>query len=273
MERCSKRRLAATLEHVRSRSALRRRDAAAADATRSAGSADAATVVDDATVRAYQTHGAVLIKNLLTAPQLARLREGIDDNLANPGAFGAVASPDSDPGEFFEDFCNWQRIPAFQDIIFGTAIPRVAARLMGSRTVRLFHDHLCVARHAITCASLAAPPLRRWLTGCAPPFSRRRLVKEARTVQPTPYHQDQPYYNIEGTQNVSFWLPVDPVPAESSLCFVAGSHAKGECTSRRPSLPRARNGFLRARSSLSLTLTAARAMARGERSLISCSGR
>jgi ectoine hydroxylase-related dioxygenase (phytanoyl-CoA dioxygenase family) len=53
-------------------------------------------------------------------------------------------------------------------------------------------------------------------------------VKEARTVQPTPYHQDQPYYNIEGTQNVSFWLPVDPVPAESSLCFVAGSHAKGE---------------------------------------------
>lgn len=168
MERCSKRRLAATLEHVRSRSALRRRDAAAADATRSAGSADAATVVDDATVRAYQTHGAVLIKNLLTAPQLARLREGIDDNLANPGAFGAVASPDSDPGEFFEDFCNWQRIPAFQDIIFGTAIPRVAARLMGSRTVRLFHDHLCVARHAITCASLAAPPLRRWLTGCAP---------------------------------------------------------------------------------------------------------
>jgi ectoine hydroxylase-related dioxygenase (phytanoyl-CoA dioxygenase family) len=51
-----------------------------------------------------------------------------------------------------------------------------------------------------------------------------RLVKEARTIQHTPYHQDQPYYNIEGTQNVSFWLPVDRVPLESSLCFVSGSH-------------------------------------------------
>ena len=63
---------------------------------------------------------------------------------------------------------------------------------MQSRTVRLYHDHL--------------------------------LVKEAGTRQPTPWHQDQPYYNVGGTQNVSFWIPVDPVPLASSLRFVAGSH-------------------------------------------------
>ena len=50
------------------------------------------------------------------------------------------------------------------------------------------------------------------------------LVKEAATRQPTPWHQDQPYYNISGQQNVSFWIPVDPVPLESTLRFVAGSH-------------------------------------------------
>jgi len=33
--------------------------------------------------------------------------------------------------------------------------------------------------------------------------------------QPTPWHQDQPYYNIEGRQNVSFWIPVDPVSRAS----------------------------------------------------------
>jgi hypothetical protein len=36
--------------------------------------------------------------------------------------------------------------------------------------------------------------------------------------------QDQPYYNIEGRQNVSFWIPVDPVSRESTLELVAGSH-------------------------------------------------
>lgn len=98
--------------------------------------------VDEQTVESFQRDGAVLIKGLLNAAQVQRLQEGIDENMASPGKFGAVASRDDDPGEFFEDFCNWDRIPAFQDIIFRTAIPRVAAQLMGSRTVRLFHDHL-----------------------------------------------------------------------------------------------------------------------------------
>ena len=50
------------------------------------------------------------------------------------------------------------------------------------------------------------------------------LVKKSGTMQRTPWHQDQPYYNIEGRQNVSFWIPVDPVPHEWTLEFVAGSH-------------------------------------------------
>jgi phytanoyl-CoA dioxygenase PhyH len=63
---------------------------------------------------------------------------------------------------------------------------------MGSRQVRLFHDHL--------------------------------LVKEPGTRQATPWHQDQPYYNVEGVQNCSMWLPVDPVDRASTVEFVAGSH-------------------------------------------------
>jgi ectoine hydroxylase-related dioxygenase (phytanoyl-CoA dioxygenase family) len=63
---------------------------------------------------------------------------------------------------------------------------------MQSKNVRIYHDHL--------------------------------LVKEPCTRQPTPWHQDQPYYNVSGRQNVSFWIPVDPVAQESTLRFVAGSH-------------------------------------------------
>ena len=48
------------------------------------------------------------------------------------------------------------------------------------------------------------------------------LVKKSGTKQMTPWHQDQPYYNIEGRQNVSFWIPVDPVPLERTLELVVG---------------------------------------------------
>ena len=49
------------------------------------------------------------------------------------------------------------------------------------------------------------------------------LVKEAATTQRTPWHQDQPYYNVDG-HGVSAWIAVDPVPAGGSLELLAGSH-------------------------------------------------
>jgi ectoine hydroxylase-related dioxygenase (phytanoyl-CoA dioxygenase family) len=49
------------------------------------------------------------------------------------------------------------------------------------------------------------------------------LVKEGRTKQRTPWHQDQPYYNVDG-HGVSAWIPVDPVPVAGCLELVASSH-------------------------------------------------
>ena len=53
-------------------------------------------------------------------------------------------------------------------------------------------------------------------------FHDHLLVKEPGTSQRTPWHQDQPYYNVEGMQTCSMWMPVDPVARESTLEFVAG---------------------------------------------------
>ena len=148
--------------------------------------------VDDATVEQFQRDGACVIRQLLSADELALLAEGIETNLRAPSPRGKVASRPDDPGRFFEDFCNWQHIDAYRRFIFETPLALLGQRLMGSETVRLYHDHL--------------------------------LVKEPGTRQRTPWHQDQPYYNIEGQQNVSLWIPIDPVPRASTLEFVAGSH-------------------------------------------------
>jgi ectoine hydroxylase-related dioxygenase (phytanoyl-CoA dioxygenase family) len=149
--------------------------------------------VDPATVDAYARDGAVVLRGVLTADELALLAQGMEHNLAHPSPLAMVASEPDDPGRFVEDFCTWQDNPAYRHILTASALPGIAAQLMQSPTARIYHDHL--------------------------------LVKEAGTRQPTPWHQDQPYYNVSGRQNVSFWIPVDPVPLASTLRFVAGSHA------------------------------------------------
>jgi ectoine hydroxylase-related dioxygenase (phytanoyl-CoA dioxygenase family) len=140
----------------------------------------------------FQRNGAVRIPQLFRPEEMAELRAGIDLNLRRLSPRAKIASGTADPGRFVEDFCNWQDNPHYRRFIFETALAETAGRLMRSRTARLYHDHM--------------------------------LTKEPGTQQRTPWHQDQPYYNIEGMQNVSFWIPVDPVSRASTLEFVAGSH-------------------------------------------------
>lgn len=141
---------------------------------------------------AFARDGAVCIRGLFTPAEIELAARGIERNLAAPSERARVASAVDDPGFFFQDFCNWQRIAEYRDLIFKSRAACAAAELMDASVVRLHHDHL--------------------------------LVKEPRTRQRTPWHQDQPYYNIDGQMSASMWLPIDPVPMESSLEFVAGSH-------------------------------------------------
>jgi len=141
----------------------------------------------------FRGDGACVVRGLLDAGEVARLEQAVEHNLAEPSERAIEGAGDAASGRFFEDFRNWTRIPGYEQVIRGSRLGEVASWLMGSRTVRLHHDHL--------------------------------LVKEPGTTIRTPWHQDQPFYNIDGFQTVSFWIPLDPVPRESALEFVAGSHS------------------------------------------------
>jgi len=140
----------------------------------------------------FQRDGVVCLRGVLTPDEVAVLRRGIDANLAQPSPRALVASRPDDPGRFVEDFCCWPDNADYRATLTTTALPAVAAGLTGSAQVRLYHDHM--------------------------------LTKEGGTRQPTPWHQDQPYYNVDGQQSVSFWIPVDPISRAATLEFVAGSH-------------------------------------------------
>lgn len=139
----------------------------------------------------FERDGAVCVRGAFDTDMMQLATDAIDQNLAALSPLAKRASS-SDDGAFVEDFCNWQRLPAMERFIRESPAARIAAELTGSRTVRLYHDHV--------------------------------LVKEPGTRQRTPWHQDQPYYNVDGHQNASMWLPIDPVPRESTLEFVAGTH-------------------------------------------------
>ena len=133
----------------------------------------------------YQRDGVVMIRGLFT-DHVETLRAGIDRNMAEPGPYAAENLHKGEAGRFFDDYCNWERIPEFGEVIKTSPVAEVAADLMQSQSVQMFHDHV--------------------------------LVKEPGTSKPTPWHQDGPYYFVEGAQNVSFWSPLDPVTDASLRC-------------------------------------------------------
>ena len=146
--------------------------------------------VTQAQIDTYQRDGVVLIQGLFK-DYVDTIKRGIEKNMVKPGPYAAENLKEGEAGRFFDDYCNWTQIAEFEEVVHHSPAGEVAARLMGSKRVQIFHDHV--------------------------------LVKEPGTSKPTPWHQDGPYYFVDGVQNVSFWSPVDPVK-EASLRCVAGSH-------------------------------------------------
>lgn len=146
--------------------------------------------LDPSQVRDFETDGAILIKGLFY-DWVDMIQAGIEKVMAAPGPYAAENLKSAETGRFFDDYCNWNRIAELEEVIRRSDAGSVAAEIMQSQRTQLFHDHI--------------------------------LVKEPGTSKPTPWHQDSPYYFIDGKQTVSFWSPMEAVN-EATLRCVAGSH-------------------------------------------------
>lgn len=141
--------------------------------------------------KAFARDGVVLVKGLFSPDWVDVLRAGVERNMADPSPQQMATLKPGEQGRFFDDYCNWDRIPEFRAAIFESGVADAAAALMGCDRVQLFHDHV--------------------------------LVKEPGTTKATPWHSDGPYYFVEGRDTVSFWVPLDPV-TDAGLRCVPGSH-------------------------------------------------
>jgi len=147
-------------------------------------------------VDTFQADGAIHLKGVFTNHWVEVVKAGIQKNLAQPSQYSERLALKEGQGRYFNDYCNWQTIPEFKDYVYNSPVARLAARMMQSKYSVFYHEHV--------------------------------LDKEPGTEKETPWHQDQPYYPVDGDQMVSVWMPVDPVSLSSSVKFVRGSHRWGK---------------------------------------------
>jgi len=139
----------------------------------------------------YQNFGVIIIKDLFKE-WIEPLRIGFQKVLDKPSKHGRENVEDKNKGRFFEDYCNWERIDEFRDCIFNSPGAQIVAEVTSSKLIKIFHDHI--------------------------------FIKEAETHKETPWHQDMPYYCVDGNDTGSFWIPLDKVDKENNLKLILKSH-------------------------------------------------
>jgi ectoine hydroxylase-related dioxygenase (phytanoyl-CoA dioxygenase family) len=141
-------------------------------------------------IKDYEDFGVIIIKDVFKE-WLEPLRTGFKKVLENPSKHGRENVNDN-KGRFFEDYCNWERIKEFKDCIFNSPGAQIVAEATSSKSSQIFHEHI--------------------------------FIKEAGTHKETPWHQDMPYYCVNGNDTGSFWIPLDNVNKENNLQLILGSH-------------------------------------------------
>lgn len=142
-------------------------------------------------IKSYKEDGALLLKGVFL-DWVITLETGIEKLIKNPSPRERSYLPEDGTAKFFQDLCNWNRIDEFKDFIFNSDIGKISSALMNSQFTRFFHDHV--------------------------------LVKEPGSSLATPWHQDLPYYCVDGNDTGSFWIPLENISKDNSLKVLKGSH-------------------------------------------------
>jgi ectoine hydroxylase-related dioxygenase (phytanoyl-CoA dioxygenase family) len=144
-------------------------------------------------IEAFHRDGAIAVRNVVDDAWLALIAEGIEADIADPGPFYHGYAPENGVGRFHGNLRTWETQPALARVCLESELPDLAREIMGSSKVNLLYDQL--------------------------------FVKEPGTTNRTRWHNDQPYWPVDGYQILTIWVALDETTRESgALEFVRGSH-------------------------------------------------
>lgn len=151
--------------------------------------------IDESEVEQFRSDGIVHLKGVVGPEWIEILSRGVEKSIAHPGPLHTVQTREGEKGFFLSDICMAQDIEEYRSFMLNGPPPAIAARLMGTSRVNFFADTL-------------------W-------------VKDGGTDKRTRWHQDQPFFWVDGEMCV-IWFPLDPVGRDSALELIRGSHHWGK---------------------------------------------
>lgn len=157
---------------------------------------DTAYPLDEAAIRRFREDGFIRLQRVLAPEVLADYAPEINRLVDESNRLKNIPFEErSLYGQAFIQVHNlWTRSERVREMAFGKRLARLAAQLMGTRGVRMWHD--------------------------------QALYKEP-SGGFTPWHVDQQYWPMASPHSVTAWIPLQPVPIEMGpLCFGRGSHRK-----------------------------------------------
>ena len=143
---------------------------------------------------AYERDGVVCLANAFDEAWVAQGRRAVAAAIGTAGR-SQLREDHAESGEkslFFFDTFLWPRLPSFAKFSFESPAARLAKTVMRSRGLLLYFD--------------------------------MAIVKEPGTSAKTPWHYDEAYWPVSGTQVCNVWMALDDVPEDTALRFVLGSH-------------------------------------------------
>lgn len=164
--------------------------------TVSARELDAPYSLDPDAIRRFREDGFIHLPNLLSAAVIAQFAPDINRDVDEYNRLKDIPLADrSIYDQAFVQVMNlWTRSEHVRELACCKRLARVAAELLGTRGVRMWHD--------------------------------QALYKEPGGGF-TPWHVDQHYWPMASPMCVTAWIPLQPVPMEMGpLCFGRGSHRK-----------------------------------------------
>jgi len=140
----------------------------------------------------FQDDGVVLLSGMFDQEWIELLKSGLDTNCKKPTDRSRVWDRDTAGRTMFWDSQAWQNIDEYQKFIFDSPAAAIAGQLMKASKINFFFDAV--------------------------------FVRSSGSQFATPWHQDEPYWSVEGYDTCTIWMPLVPVKKENALAFVPGSH-------------------------------------------------
>lgn len=149
--------------------------------------------LDDAARRHFDDNGFVKLPGVLDARTIAAYEPEITSKVIELNTQHLPLEERDTYGKAFLQVSNlWQHSDLVREFVFSPRLARIAAELLGTDGVRLYHD--------------------------------QALYKEPGGGI-TPWHADQYYWPLATDRTVTVWIPLQETPAEMGpLAFAAGSH-------------------------------------------------